>query len=113
MKGEKKVGIDRFKGKIAALSLPLAVVALSCVPLAIAQDQNQRTFRSAEEAGTALYAAAQQIDDRPLMDILGPGGKDVISSGDPVEDMNDRVGFVVKYQQMHRLAKEPDGATIL
>lgn len=112
MKGERTVRIDRLIHKTAALFVPLAV-ALSCVPLAITQEQNQRTFHSAEEAGAALYAAAQQEDDRPLMDILGPDGKEVISSGDPVEDMNDRVGFVVKYQQMHRLAKEPDGSTIL
>jgi hypothetical protein len=77
------------------------------------RSKNQRTFQSAEEAGAALYAAAQQADDGSLMDILGPEGKEVISSGDPVEDMNDRVGFVVKYQQIHRLAKEPDGSITL
>lgn len=108
MKAQTTSRIDR----LIRLFVPLAV-ALSCVPLAIAQEKNQRTFRSPEEAGTGLYAAAQQEDDRPLMDILGPDAKEVISSGDPVEDMNDRVGFVVKYQQMHRLAKEPDGAMIL
>jgi hypothetical protein len=78
-----------------------------------AQEPNQRTFSSAEEASRALFAAAQEQDDGAMLEILGPGGEQVISSGDPVEDMNNRVGFVAKYEEMHRLAKQPDGTIVL
>src|SRR5260370_7858932 len=70
-------------------------------------------LHSAEEASQAFFSAAQQENERALLDILGPAGKEVISSGDPAEDMDHRVGFVVKYKQMHRLAKESDGKMIL
>ena len=62
----------------------------------------------------ALFSAAQQENAGARCWIFsGPAGKEVISSGDPAEDMDHRVGFVVKYKQMHRLAKEPDGTMIL
>jgi DUF2950 family protein len=78
-----------------------------------AQEPDQRTFSSAEEASRALFAAAQQQDDGAILEILGPDGEQVISSGDPVEDMNNRVGFVAKYEEMHRCAKQPDGTIVL
>jgi hypothetical protein len=77
------------------------------------ESRSDAAFRSADEAGLALFTAAQQEDQRALLNVLGPSGKDVISPGDPAEDMNARVGFVVKYQQMHRLATESDGSTTL
>jgi hypothetical protein len=83
------------------------------VPYAFAQQQGQRTFHSAEEGGNALFAAAQKENEDALIDILGPAGKEVVSSGDPAEDVNDRVGFVVKYKEMHRYVKGADGNTML
>jgi hypothetical protein len=47
------------------------------------------------------------------LSILGPEGKDVLSSGDAAEDANARVGFVVKYQEMHRYVTEENGTVIL
>jgi hypothetical protein len=78
-----------------------------------AQDHSQRTFQSAEEAGTAFFAAAQNQNDEALLSILGPAGKELVSSGDPLEDVDGRVNFVVKYRQMHRYVKQLDGTTIL
>ena len=48
-----------------------------------------------------------------MLDILGPDGKEIVSSGDETEDAESRANFVQKYQQMHRLVKEPDGTTTL
>ena len=78
-----------------------------------AQQPGQRTFASAEEAASALFAAMQVQDEQVPLSILGPAGKDVISSGDPVEDSDTRAGFVVKYQEMHRFVTEPNGALTL
>src|SRR5215472_2108796 len=90
-----------------------ALLLAGYVPYSLAQQQGQRTFQSAEEAGSALFAAAQNENEKALLDILGLDGKNIISSGDPAADMNERVGFVVKYQEMHRYAKDADGTTIL
>src|ERR1700682_3061332 len=84
----------------------------SLVP-AFAQQPGQRTFASAEEAGYAFFAATQSDNDRALMNILGPAGEDVVSSGDPEEDMDARAGFIVKYQEMHRFVTEPNGTVTL
>ena len=91
----------------------VAVLLAGYAPSSVAQQQGQKTFQSAQDAGSALFTAAQNQSTNGLLDILGPAGKDVISSGDPDEDMNDLVGFVVKYQEMHRYAKDPDGSTTL
>jgi Protein of unknown function (DUF2950) len=80
---------------------------------AFAQQQGQRTFTSAEDAGREFFAAMQAQDDQTPLSILGPDGKDVLSSGDSVEDADARVGFVVKYQEMHRFVTEPDGTVTL
>jgi hypothetical protein len=93
----------------------IAVFALgaACFPAAAAQQTGQKTFSSAEEASKALVAALQANDEAALLNILGPNAKDIISSGDPVEDKGHRAEFVQKYQQMHRLVLEPDGKTTM
>jgi hypothetical protein len=48
-----------------------------------------------------------------MLAILGPDGKQIVSSGDETEDAQSRANFVEKYQEMHRLVKEPDGTTVL
>jgi hypothetical protein len=95
----------------------LAVVAIlfaACFPArSLAQQPGQRTFSSPEDASSALVTAAQSNDEKAMLDILGPDGKQVVSSGDDAEDTQSRANFVQKYQEMHRLVKEPDGTTSL
>ncbi len=78
-----------------------------------AQQPGQRTFASAEEAASALFAAMQAQDEQVPLSILGPAGKDVISSGDPVEDSDTRASFIIKYQEMHRFVTEPNKTVTL
>jgi hypothetical protein len=75
--------------------------------------QDQKTFSSAEDATNALVAAAQSHDEKAMLDILGPDGKQIVSSGDDTEDADNRTNFVQRYQEMHRLVREPDGTTTL
>ena len=92
----------------------LALVLLACLPAgAQAQQKGQKTFASAQEAVDALVAAAKSSNDGALLAILGPDGKEIISSGDPVEDESNRTNFAKKYEEMHRLVAEPDGMTML
>jgi len=80
---------------------------------ALAEEPNQQVFGSPEEASAALFAAAQQTDNRALLEILGPAGKDLVSSVDPAEDRKERERFVAEYREMHRVAKDPGGVMVL
>lgn len=96
-----------------AVSILISFLLGSSFAPAFAQQPGQRTFPSAEDAGQAFFSATQAQNETALLNILGPDGKDLIGSGDPDEDLNARVGFVAKYQEMHRFAAEPDGTVAL
>jgi hypothetical protein len=96
---------------LATVSLFLTLVFSG--QLTLAQEPNQQVFHSPEEASAALFAAAQQTDNRALLGVLGPAGKDLVSSGDPAEDRKERDNFVAKYKQMHRIVKERNDVMIL
>jgi len=96
--------------KFAAVAILLTV----CFPSrSMAQRKDQKTFSSPEEASNALVKAAQSNDEKAMLDILGPDGKQLVSSGDETEDADSRANFAQRYQEMHRLVKEPDGTTTL
>jgi hypothetical protein len=96
-----------------AVSVLFALTLVSSSAPIFAQEAGQRTFASAEDASRSLFDAMQAQDEQAPMSILGPDGKDVLSSGDPEEDLNARVGFVVKYQEMHRFVTEENGTVTL
>jgi hypothetical protein len=104
----EKKGLLEF----VALILSALLLGFSFAP-AFAQQAGQRTFASPDDAASAFFAAMQKRDDELPLSILGPAGKDVLSSGDPIEDANARVSFVVKYREMHRFVTEPDGTLTL
>jgi hypothetical protein len=56
-----------------------------------AQQPGQQTFAH------ALFVAMQSQDEESPLSVLGPAAKEVLSSGDPTEDADARVGFVVRY----------------
>ena len=92
----------------------LALLATGCfLTPSLAQQPGQKTFSSPEDASGALVAATQGNNEKAMLDILGPDGKQVVSSGDDAEDAQSRANFAEKYGEMHRLVKEPDGTTIL
>src|SRR5260370_3430804 len=92
----------------------LFALALGCSPAPMfAQEPGHRAFASAEDASRALFDAMQAQDEQAPLRILGPAGKDVLSSGDPQEDLDTRTGFVVKYQEIHRFVTEANGTVIL
>ncbi len=96
--------------KLAAVAM---LVAGCFATRAVAQQPGQKTFSSPEDASHALVTAAQNNDEKAMLAILGPAEKQIVSSGDEAEDAESRANFVQKYQEMHRLVKEPDGTTTL
>ncbi|HXN54262.1 MAG TPA: DUF2950 domain-containing protein [Candidatus Acidoferrum sp.] len=83
-----------------------------CVPT-FAQQPGQQTFASAQDAAHALFVAMQSQDEQSPMSVLGPAAKEILSSGDPTEDEDARVSFVVKYQEMHRFVAESNETVTL
>jgi len=85
--------------------------ALPCVGQA--PSDQQQTFTSPWRASQALFAAVKANDQTELLHIFGPEGKTLISSGDPEQDAQDRQVFVQKYEQAHRVVREPNGRVTL
>ena len=92
----------------------VAILLAGCFAMrSMAQQKGQKTFSSPDEASTALVTALQNNDEQALLEIFGPEGKKIISSGDPTQDAENRANFVKRYGEMHRLVREPDGTTCL
>ena len=98
---------------LAALGLLMASYSqLSVAQMSVAQKSGPKTFSSPGEASKALFQAVQNSDEEAVERILG-AGKEVTSSSDDIEDKLERERFSQKYQEMHRLVREPDGSTVL
>ncbi|HEY7112139.1 MAG TPA: DUF2950 domain-containing protein [Thermoanaerobaculia bacterium] len=65
-------------------------------------------FDTPKQAADALVAAVEKDDVDSLLTILGPGGKDVVSSGDPVEDKNNRAAFAKKAHEGMNVEQDPN-----
>jgi len=113
MRRRMKLNFDKFRWVNLAELATLAIFLTWWFPRSMAQQPGQKTFSSPEAASKAFVMAARSNDERAMLDILGPDGKQIISSGDETEDAERRANFVQKYQEMHRLVREPDGTTTL
>jgi len=91
---------------LLALMLPLASCNKSAKP-------SIGVFATPDDASNALLTAAKAGDQNALLGILGPDSKEIIFSGDPVEDKNAAAAFVTGYGVMRRWRKMPDGTQIL
>jgi hypothetical protein len=72
-----------------------------------------KTFASPEDAGSGLLEAAKSGDQNAVLAVFGPDSKELVSSGDAVQDKTTLEAFVAGYGLMHRWRKMPDGAQIL
>ena len=92
----------------------VAILLLAGIPATSrAQQPGQKTFATAEEASSTLAAATEAGDGTAMLAIFGPDGKQVVYSGDEVQDREMHANFAKKYVEMHRLVNEPDGTTTL
>jgi len=77
---------------VKRVSLSVGTILLVISALAAPQS-GQRVFSSAEDAAKALVDAADRHDAAGMLKIFGPEGKDIIESGDAVEDKNAHAEF--------------------
>ena len=73
----------------------------------------QELFKTPEEAASALVGAVKTDDAKAILAVLGPDGKAIVDSGDPVADSNAREKFIAAYDAKHALELEGDGTQTL
>jgi len=73
----------------------------------------EQSFKTADAAVDALVSAARSNDWKALMEILGRGSSDIVSSGDPVADTASYQRFVSAYDAKHQLSMEGDNKAIM
>jgi Protein of unknown function (DUF2950) len=73
----------------------------------------QQTFKTPDEAASALVKAAEASDMKALVTVLGPDGEDVVSSGDEVADAATREKFVAAYNAKHQITMEGDNKAVM
>jgi hypothetical protein len=108
----QKVDASQRRRLSTTLAIGAVLVAINLVPLSFAQESTQQSFPTAEAASHALFVAVQSDNDHALAQVLG-GGTELISTDDRAEDQLEREQFAKKYEEMHRLVREPDGTTVL
>ena len=80
---------------------------------AFAASPHQRTFASPGEAVQVLVEAVKAGDMEALASILGPEGRDLISSGDAVADKQGRERFVRSYEESNTLQRPTETKAVL
>ena len=73
----------------------------------------QKTFASAEEAVKALVSAARNNDDNEMLAISGADAKDLIFSGDKVQDKKRRESWLAAYDEQSKLVPEGDSMILV
>ena len=101
------LGLWLWCGLICGLTL------LKLAPVAIAAGVPQKNFASPEEAVSALVSAVEANDQRSLREVLGPHSGKLISSGDPVQDQQNREKFVTAYETANRIELHGEANAVL
>ncbi|HMD08754.1 MAG TPA: DUF2950 domain-containing protein [Candidatus Acidoferrum sp.] len=91
---------------LLALIIPLASCGKSDKP-------SYKVFASPDDAGNGLLEAAKSGDQNAVLAVFGPESKEIIFSGDAVQDKSTVDAFVTAYGVMHRWRKLADDAQIL
>jgi Protein of unknown function (DUF2950) len=75
--------------------------------------EDQKTFATPTEAVNALIKAAEDGNPDEMVAILGDDGKEVVYSGDAVQDQAGREAFVKAYKAKHTLVTQDSKTRIL
>jgi hypothetical protein len=112
----KIAALHTRKGKGLLLVACIVAVAL-LLPMAssdsFAAGKGQQSFASADEAVKALVAAIKSGDEEQMLAILGPGGKELIHSGDEVADKAGRDKFLASYEEKTHLEQKSATSMVL
>ncbi len=109
--------LHKIGGKVWSTLLACVVTVVLLISVSVSEsgaaEVQQTRFSSPDEAVQALVAASRADDLKSLLAILGPGSKELISSGDSVADNASRDKFVASYELKHILKVKSAGTMIL
>lgn len=97
--------------EIIKLTITFAMLVLSFAAIAKAVDQ--KSFDTPARAVQALVAAVESGNEDELLAIFGDDGKDLVDSGDAVQDKNGRAGFLKAYKSKHAIIVEDENTRVL
>lgn len=97
----------------SAAALGILALVFADVSGGHATQRGAKSFVSPERAADALAAAWRGGGAPELLDILGPAGRPLVTSGDPVAEQNARRRFAAFYDQGHRIKRGGGGEAIL
>jgi len=97
-----------FRTRLLLLALIISVVACKR-----SDKPSISVFASPADASNALLAAAKSGDQNALLAIFGPDSREIILSGDAVQDKTAVAAFTTGYEVMHRWRKMADGSEVL
>jgi Protein of unknown function (DUF2950) len=100
----------RFAGPTGLIVLALSISLAACSK---SDKPSYRVFASPDDAGNGLLEAAKSGDQNAVLAVFGPESKEIIFSGDAVQDKATIDAFVGAYGAMHRWRKMPDDAQVL
>ena len=103
------MAIDCF----CSVAVATLIIVLSVPLQGYTAQARQKTFASPEEAVKALIDAVKADNMEELSAIFGPAAKEVLSSGDAVEDKADRERFLKAYEAKNALITEGDAKAVL
>jgi hypothetical protein len=98
---------------MCTVAVATLIIVLSVPLQGYAAQAKQKTFASPEEAVKALIDAAKAGNQEELMVIFGPAARELLSSGDPVEDKATRDRFVKAYDAKNALIRKGDAKAVL
>jgi len=100
---------------LSVISCIMLIATLFIASLSYAQttDISQNSYSSPEEAVNGLIAAVRANDTMAMLAILGPGSKEMISSGDAVADRTGREKFLKAYDEKNILQQGPEDNWVL
>jgi Protein of unknown function (DUF2950) len=99
-------------GKRSFAALGLALV-LGAAPAARAAGGSPESFTAPEQAVAALVAASRADNPAELVEIFGPAGQELVSSGDPIADSEARSHFVERYGKGNKIVLEGTDKAVL
>ncbi len=96
-------------GTLAFLSMPgnLTAQQPAAKPAPGSVAVGAKTFDTPQQAADALVAAAEQFDQHALSEIFGPGGEDIVFSGEYPQDRKRASDFAAEAREKKSVSVDP------
>ncbi len=108
------IGLCRLLGTLGALALvslagsdPLAAEQAAKKPAPAAAAQGAESFATPQEAADAVIDAAEKFDVGALVKIFGPGGEEIVLSGEYPQDRQRALDFAAQAREQKNVAVDP------